>query len=180
MLACCEMDAVGRPGGSRDRTATTRRQDARASWVDESRALVTDLAEWLELRVTHLQLQVQTRVERTLAAFVVRFTIAGLAIGAMLFGLAAVALVVGRWTGFPSAGFLLVALLLSVAALGVWLFRHRLALREPTAEVTVASSEAASDRQPVTPSPSRSELATPRVERDAAARRLEAPGKTTP
>ena len=79
-------------------------------------SLVDDVREWVELRLTLVQLEIEERIEARLRQLMMRLLVVVIAGLGVVFGLVALALALGSWLGHPGWGFLLVALGLGFVA----------------------------------------------------------------
>lgn len=83
---------------------------------DHSKGLVTDLKEWVELRIEAVKLEVQHELEVKKNELIVVATAAAISLLGAFFLLVALALGLGAWLGHPAWGFLVVALVLFAIA----------------------------------------------------------------
>ena len=79
-------------------------------------SLAGDVREWVELRLTLVQLEIEERIEARLRWLMLRLLVGIVAGLGIVFGLIALALALGSWLGHPGWGFLLVALGLGLVA----------------------------------------------------------------
>ena len=80
----------------------------------QSRGLVEDLTEWVELRLKLVQMDVEDRIDARVNRLVVLAAVALVGYLALLFMLVTIALALGAWLGHPAWGFLIVTVVLAV------------------------------------------------------------------
>lgn len=102
-------------------------------------SLAGDVREWVELRLTLVQLEIEERIEARLRWLMLRLLVGIVAGLGIVFGLIALALALGSWLGHPGWGFLLVALGLGLVAAVLQAILWRL---NATARHTLAPPEA--------------------------------------
>jgi len=102
-------------------------------------SLAGDVREWVELRLTLVQLEIEERIEARLRWLMLRLLVGIVAGLGIVFGLIALALALGSWLGHPGWGFLLVALGLGLVAAVLQAILRRL---NATAGHTLAPPEA--------------------------------------
>lgn len=93
------------------------------SMAKETKGLVNDLKDWVDLRVKLLQIEVEERIEAAASKIISLLGVAVLAIFAVLMFLIAAAEAIGLWLGHPSYGYGMVGIV--VAVLAVLLNRSR-------------------------------------------------------
>lgn len=76
--------------------------------------LVTDLTEWVELRIELARIEIEERIEAQANKIVLGIMLASIGLLAVVFGLVTLALGIGAWLGHPAWGFLVVTGLLAV------------------------------------------------------------------
>lgn len=102
----------GAPGGGMPRGRLNR-------VVHRSRMLVSDVTEWVELRVQLLQMEIEEEVERRLNTLIARVLVAALLGITGLFVLFTAAIGLGWWLGHPFWGYLIVTLVLTAGSAAV-------------------------------------------------------------
>jgi len=96
------------------------------SFVHETRGLVTDLKDWVEIRVQLFQLEIEERIEAAVGKVLSLLAVAVLLLFTVLFLLIASAEGLGSWLGHAAWGYLAIGLLLGFATLIVNLSRPRI------------------------------------------------------
>ncbi|MDA1028785.1 MAG: phage holin family protein [Bacteroidetes bacterium] len=91
----------------------------------ETRELLTDIKDWIDLRVQLLQFEVQERIEAAAQKLISLIIVAIMALFAVLFLLLAIAEAVGSWLGHPAFGYLSVGLVLTILTWIVYVSRPR-------------------------------------------------------
>ena len=106
---------------------------------DHSKGLVTDLKEWVELKLEAVKLDVQHELEVKKNELIVVATAGAISALGALFLLVAVAHGIGAWLGHPAWGFLAVAVLLFIIA-AIYYSRMGPTHLRKTAEVVVEAA----------------------------------------
>ena len=96
------------------------------SIVHETRGLVTDLKDWVEIRVQLFQLEIEERIEAAVGKVLSLLAVAVLLLFTLLFLLIASAEGLGSWLGHAAWGYLVVGILLGIVTLIVNLSRPRI------------------------------------------------------
>ena len=94
--------------------------------AQHTKGLVSDLTEWVELKMELVQLEVEEKVEQKINQAVVGGVLALMALLVLVFGLVALALGLGAWLGHPAWGFLMVTILLALITVILLKLRPRL------------------------------------------------------
>ncbi len=76
--------------------------------ADQTRGLIDDIKEWIDLKVQLVQLELEERFESLANHILATLLVIVLAFTTLLFGLVAGALAIGNWLGDPLWGFLIV------------------------------------------------------------------------
>ncbi|GMQ82491.1 MAG: hypothetical protein BMS9Abin05_1945 [Rhodothermia bacterium] len=76
--------------------------------ADQTRGLIDDIKEWIDLKVQLVQLELEERFESLANHIVATLLVIVLAFTTVLFALIAAALAIGNWLGDPLWGFLIV------------------------------------------------------------------------
>lgn len=90
-----------------------------ASIADDTRNLVADVKEWVDLRVQLFQLEIEERIEKVANQLISTIVVIVLALFALMFLLLGVAEILGQWLQNPAYGFLIVAAVLGLITLVV-------------------------------------------------------------
>lgn len=94
--------------------------------ADQTRALVEDIKEWIDLKVQLVQLELEERFETLANNILATILVVVLAFITLLFALIAGALALGNWLGDPLWGFLIVTGVLALLTVAVHLGRPRI------------------------------------------------------
>ncbi len=92
----------------------------------ETRGLIDDMKDWVDLKMQLVQLEMEERVEQKLNQALLGVILAVVAFLALVFGLTALALGLGGWLGHDAWGFLIVTVLLVLVALALRMMNPRL------------------------------------------------------
>ena len=92
----------------------------------ETRGLIDDVKDWVDLKIQLVQMEVEERVERKLNQALLGVMLAVVAFLALVFALTAVALGLGSWLGHDAWGFLAVTGLLALVAAALRLLKPRM------------------------------------------------------
>lgn len=84
--------------------------------IRRSRILASDVADWVELRVQLLQMEIEKEVQRRINVVLARILVAALLGVTGLFGLITVAVGLGWWLGHPFWGYLTVTVFMMVGS----------------------------------------------------------------
>jgi len=85
--------------------------------ADQTRGLVEDVKEWIDLRVQLIQLEVEDRFETVANQLLSAMLVVILAFTTLIFALIAISLGIGMLLGDPLWGFLVTTLLLAIATI---------------------------------------------------------------
>lgn len=99
---------------TRNGPASARNESRLGSIARETRELLTDIKDWIDLRVQLLQFEVQERIEVAAQKLISLVIVAIMALFAILFVLLAIAEAVGSWLGHPAYGYLSVGVVLTL------------------------------------------------------------------
>ncbi len=105
-------------GGHRPQLADGRHKVERIA--EQSRALIDDVKEWVELKIQYTRLEIEQQIEQKRDEVAVLVVVAFLGVLALVFGLTAAALGLGAWLGHPAWGFLIITILLLLIAGLLW------------------------------------------------------------
>ncbi len=94
--------------------------------ADQTRGLVEDIKEWIDLKVHLVQLELEERFETLANNILATVLVVVLAFITVLFALIAGALALGNWLGDPLWGFLIVTGVLALLTVAVHLGRPRI------------------------------------------------------
>lgn len=94
--------------------------------ADNTRGLIEDVKEWIDLKVQLVQLEIEQKIETLANQVVSTFLVIVLAAVTALFILVAAALGLGQWLGHPAWGFLAVSGALGLVTILIHFRRPRL------------------------------------------------------
>jgi len=102
------------PALNRSASSSTPNDSKLGSLARETRSLLTDVKDWIDLRVQLLQIEVEERIESAAHKIISLIVVAILGLFAVLFLLLAIAEAVGIWLGHPSYGYIFVAVIMII------------------------------------------------------------------
>ncbi|PEN15159.1 hypothetical protein CRI94_02425 [Longibacter salinarum] len=105
-----------RPGTEHPAQTPSRRGGKLQRMTDDTKGIVTDLREWIDLRLDLAVREINDKVDDAASQAALGVVLAILAFFTGLFGLTTIALGLGWWLGRPFWGFLIVSGLLSLVA----------------------------------------------------------------
>jgi hypothetical protein len=108
--------------------------------ADQTRGLIEDVKEWIDLRVQLIQLEVEDRFETVANQLLSTMLVIVLAFTTLIFALIAASLGIGKLLGDPLWGFLATTLVLAAATIVVRLFKPRI-VKAPWANRSGMESE---------------------------------------
>ncbi|GEM_PF-2885175 len=94
--------------------------------IRESKALVSDLTEWVTLKMEHTRLEIEARVNHQINEATNRAVAGTVWLLALLFFSVALALGLGTWLGHAAWGFVIVAFLYAGTGAYIWLRKPRM------------------------------------------------------
>ncbi|WP_456425121.1 phage holin family protein [Rhodocaloribacter sp.] len=92
----------------------------------ETRGLIDDVKDWVDLKIQLVQMEVEERVEQKLNQALLGAMLVVVAFLALVFALTALALGLGSWLGHDAWGFLAVTGLLALVAVALRLLKPRM------------------------------------------------------
>ncbi len=92
----------------------------------ETRGLIDDVKDWVDLKIQLVQIEMEERLERKLNQALLGVILAVVAFLALVFALTALALGLGSWLGHDAWGFLAVTGLLALVAVALRLLKPRM------------------------------------------------------
>jgi uncharacterized membrane protein YqjE len=120
-------------GNSKAKTNTSSKpgnESRLGAFSRETRGLVSDIKEWIELRVQLFQYEIEERIENATQKLISIAAVVIFALFALLFVLIGIAEAIGLWLENAAYGYLIVGLLMTVLTFIVNLSRPRFSKRD--------------------------------------------------